>query len=242
MKLFTATGGTTLPGKGGHLAQRRGGSNNVAENKTELMQHVPRLTTRRVPCRRGSVAARTCRRDGQQAARPRAGLKPPTTAVSPAGCPVSRPPVPPPPAPAPGDETRRGREGPTPTMAHGLPGASTQTRSLQCRNTRAAWMKEKILSVNRALLEPPFSITRVCVLGTGQLAGEQRRLVSPNHPPGPVPGESPYGAAACPPSGPARRGPPALHPPEGVTQNPAPCPGGSGGPGPRSRRPRDTAP
>lgn len=34
-------------------------------------------------------------------------------------------------------------------------------------------MKEKIFSLNRALLEPPFSITRVCVLGMGQLVGSR---------------------------------------------------------------------
>ena len=34
-------------------------------------------------------------------------------------------------------------------------------------------MKEKIFSLNRALLELPFSITFVCVLGMGQLGREK---------------------------------------------------------------------
>lgn len=39
-------------------------------------------------------------------------------------------------------------------------------------------MKEKIFSLNWALLESPFSITLVWVLGMGQLGGEERWLVS----------------------------------------------------------------
>lgn len=48
-------------------------------------------------------------------------------------------------------------------------------------------MKEKIFSLNWALLESPFSITCVCVLGMGQLGSEGPDSLVRSHPSAPQP-------------------------------------------------------
>lgn len=51
-------------------------------------------------------------------------------------------------------------------------------------------MKEKIFSLNRALLESPFSITFVCVLEMGQLGREGPGLMSQEPGPHPISGRA----------------------------------------------------
>lgn len=58
-------------------------------------------------------------------------------------------------------------------------------------------MKEKIFSLNWALLESPFLITFVCVLGMGQLGRKERGSLVRSRPPIPVPDGLPGRASDC---------------------------------------------